>query len=90
MSWDTRFSVVIMNMTPVPPKLKKVYFGGFLKLPGPTFVFKMGSYTYLSHTKQSKHFWVNFKGISDIGRKGWEKREKSKGKKKQFSWTLPE
>ena len=33
---------------------------------------------------------VNFDGISDVGRKGWAKREKSKGKKEQFLWTLLE
>ena len=33
---------------------------------------------------------VNFDGISDIGRKGWAKREKSRGKKEQFSGALPE
>jgi hypothetical protein len=40
--------------------------------------------------KKIQAILVNFDGISDIGRKGWAKREKSKGKKEQFSWTLLE
>ena len=46
-------------------------------------------YIFKSH-KKIQALLVNFDGISDIGRKGWAKREKSKGEKEQFSCTLPE
>jgi hypothetical protein len=83
-------------MTPVPPRLKKVYFLGFCQTNIIFWSF-FGQhlyrvlYIFKSH-KTIQALLLNFGGISDIGRlrKGWAKREKSKGKKEQFSWTLPE
>ena len=89
------FSVIRRNMTPVPPKLKKVIFGNFGKkiLFSVTFLAIFFSHVINicideSH-KKIQTLSVNFRCIFGISRIGCQKSEKNKAKREQFSWSFP-